>query len=257
MLDLCQRHQVKLVVPTIDTELPLLAESRDRFQSLGVAVSVSSPVVVGAARDKQATFELLRSADVGVPATCSAEEYLRKPEAFAWPVILKPRGGSSSVGIVRPRLAQEAIEELQRNAGLIVQHFWEGKEYTVNMYFDYSGGLRCVVPHWRIETRGGEVSKGRTEDVAVLRQAACKIATVMPGARGAICFQAIVDASGAYAVFEINARLGGGYPLAHQAGATFTKWLLEEALGLPCTAADTWRAGVEMLRYDTAVFRSV
>jgi carbamoyl-phosphate synthase large subunit len=58
-------------------------------------------------------------------------------------------------------------------------------------------------------------------------------------------------------VFEINARLGGGYPLAHQAGATFTKWLLEEALGLPCTAVDTWRAGVEMLRYDTAVFRSV
>jgi hypothetical protein len=83
MLDLCQQHQVKLVGSTIDTELPRLAESRDRFESFGVAVSVSFPVVVGAARDKQATFELLRSADVGVPATCSAEEYLRKPEEFS------------------------------------------------------------------------------------------------------------------------------------------------------------------------------
>jgi carbamoyl-phosphate synthase large subunit len=185
MLDLCQQHQVKLVVPTIDTELPRLAESRVRFESFGVAVSVSSPVVVGAARDKQATFELLRSADVGVPAICSSEEYLRKPEEFSWPLILKPRGGSSSVGIVRARSPQEAIEELQRNAGLIVQHFEEGKEYTGNMYFDYSGGLRCVVPHWRVEPRAGEVSKGRTEDVAVLRQAACRITTVLPGARGA------------------------------------------------------------------------
>jgi carbamoyl-phosphate synthase large subunit len=57
-------------------------------------------------------------------------------------------------------------------------------------------------------------------------------------------------------VFEINARFGGGYPLAHQAGATFSQWLLEEVAGLPATANDRWQDGVLMLRYDSAVFSS-
>jgi carbamoyl-phosphate synthase large subunit len=60
---------------------------------------------------------------------------------------------------------------------------------------------------------------------------------------------------GAPALFEINARFGGGYPIAHHAGATFTKWLLEEAAGMPSSANNEWRSGVRMLRYDQAVFR--
>lgn len=110
------------------------------------------------------------------------------------------------------------------------------------------------MPHWRIETRAGEVSKGVTEDVAALRALAPKVIAALPGVRGALCFQAIMDPDKGPAVFEINARFGGGYPLAHRAGATFTQWLLEEALGLPVTAHDRWKAGVKMLRYDEAVF---
>ena len=55
-------------------------------------------------------------------------------------------------------------------------------------------------------------------------------------------------------MFEVNARFGGVYPLAHRAGARFSQWLLEESLGLQCTANNDWRAGVTMLRYDDAVF---
>jgi len=55
-------------------------------------------------------------------------------------------------------------------------------------------------------------------------------------------------------VFEINARFGGGYPLAHRAGAKFTKWLLEEVIGAPCTAKDSWDEGLLLLRYDSEVF---
>jgi carbamoyl-phosphate synthase large subunit len=55
-------------------------------------------------------------------------------------------------------------------------------------------------------------------------------------------------------VFEVNARFGGGYPLAHEAGAHFTRWLLEESTGLPLTATSVWEEGVLMLRYDAAFF---
>jgi carbamoyl-phosphate synthase large subunit len=56
------------------------------------------------------------------------------------------------------------------------------------------------------------------------------------------------------AILEINARFGGGYPLAHRAGAPFTQWLLEEATDRSSSAHDDWRPGVTMLRYDEAIF---
>jgi carbamoyl-phosphate synthase large subunit len=55
-------------------------------------------------------------------------------------------------------------------------------------------------------------------------------------------------------VIEINARFGGGYPLADHAGAHFAKWLLEEVSGLPASCHDNWHSGVLMLRYDEAIF---
>jgi carbamoyl-phosphate synthase large subunit len=189
-----------------------------------------------------------------VPRTVAAADYAAPPDALGWPVIVKPRAGSSSKGLVLPRSRAEALAAAAAAPDAIVQELRAGREYTVNLYFDRAGALRCAIPHWRIETRGGEVSKGRTEDVPALRALARAIARVLPGARGALCFQAIVDEQGGVAVIEINARFGGGYPLAHRAGARFAQWLLEEAAGRPCSAHDDWQAGVTMLRHDTAVF---
>ena len=71
-----------------------------------------------------------------------------------------------------------------------------------------------------------------------------------------MCFQAIVTPAGEAAVFELNARFGGGYPLSHMAGGRFTKWLLEETAGRAPSVPEEWSEGVTMLRYDAAVFLS-
>lgn len=254
LLEICRREQVSLVVPTIDPELPALAAHREQFAATGTRVAVSSPEVIAIARDKARTAEVFAAAGVSVPRTARLQELLAAPEGWRWPVILKPVGGSSSIGI----RTVPSLEEAKRCAGecddYLAQELWRGREYTVNLFFDLQGRLRCAVPHWRIETRGGEVSKGRTERVPALIEAAERIASVLPGPQAALCFQAIVTESGDYAVFELNARFGGGYPLAHQAGARFSRWLLEEIAGLPCSANNDWKEGVTMLRYDSAVF---
>ena len=56
-------------------------------------------------------------------------------------------------------------------------------------------------------------------------------------------------------VIEINARFGGGYPVAHFAGANFIKCLLQEMHheGLSDEALN-WTPGTVMLRWDDAVF---
>src|SRR3546814_3233582 len=96
--------------------------------------------------------------------------------------------------------------------------------------------MRTSVPHERIRVRAGEVEKGVTRRLPQLQDLAERIAAALPGPRGALCFQAIVDDNGDASVFEINARFGGGYPLAHRAGAAFGRWLMEERLQLPSSA---------------------
>lgn len=255
LTELCRRESVDLLVPTIDPELPVLAGLRERLAARGTLVAISTPEVVAVARNKRKTAELLDRAGVTVPRTLNLQEALAEPNRLQWPLILKPTEGSSSVGVRTVATPHEAEDLARNNEDYVAQERWVGREFTVNLYFEPAAGLVCTVPHWRIETRGGEVSKGQTERVPVLETMAERIAMALPGARGALCFQAIVNPEGQAAVFEINARFGGGFPLAHRAGARFSEWLLREASGLPSAANNDWRPGVTMLRYDSAVFR--
>jgi len=254
LLNICRQEGVALIVPTIDTELPALAEASKVFGNVGTRVIVSSLHVVSIARDKLQTARLFSNAQVPVPRTVRLKELLSEPLGWQWPIVLKPVGGSSSVGLQIAHTIDEARRTGTTRDDYIAQELLVGREYTVNVFFDKNGQLKCVIPHWRIETRSGEVSKGRTERVPVLVEIAQKIAGALPGARGALCFQAILTSDGRVGVFELNARFGGGYPLAHRAGARFAQWILEEEAGLPPTAHDDWDEGITMLRYDAAVF---
>ena len=77
----------------------------------------------------------------------------------------------------------------------------------------------------------------------------------LPGAYGALNVQCFSTGDGELKIIEINARFGGGYPLAHHAGAPITRWLIEEILGRePQDRFDDWEDGLTMLRYDGAAF---
>jgi carbamoyl-phosphate synthase large subunit len=105
-----------------------------------------------------------------------------------------------------------------------------------------------------MEVRGGEVSKGITVKHRGLMDLARSVAEALPGAYGPLNIQCFMDDSGAIRIIEMNARFGGGYPLAHRAGARFTDWLLDELEGKRLRYYDDWADDLAMLRYDEAVF---
>jgi carbamoyl-phosphate synthase large subunit len=254
LLEICAADAVDLLVPTIDTELDPLAGAAARFRALGTEVSIAAPTVVALCRDKLQTAAFLAYHGIPVPRSGPLDEALAEPRRWRWPLIVRPRGGSSSIGIHQVAGPAE-LAALRLPASYFAQELVRGEEYTVNLFFDRAGALRCAIPHLRCEIRHGEVAKGITRRHPRLEQIAWQLGRALHGARGALCFQAIVDAGGEPAVFEINGRFGGGYPLAHQAGAEFARWLLAEVRGRPSAAHDDWQAGVVMLRYDQAVFR--
>lgn len=250
LFNLCAREQVKLVVPTIDTELPALAEQRARFEAAGVTLLVCDAPLVEAFGDKRLTADFFAARGLE-----TATLYAR--EAIRYPVFVKPYDGSLSAGAVLVRSEAEMTPALRDNPRNIFCEYIDHAdhtEYTCDLYFDRAGALKCAVPRQRIEVRGGEVSKGRTAKGDVEQIFFDKLGRI-DGARGVLTVQLFRNNNTGRLVFnEVNARFGGGYPLTRHAGADFQAWLTEEYLfgGAPSVWRD-WKAGVLMLRYDAEV----
>jgi len=105
--------RVDLIVPTIDTELMLLAANRDRLLQLGCTALVSADKLIATLRDKFVMAGVFSEKGIGVPPSWI-------PEAMDVPslpedLFVKPRDGSASKHVYRVRKNQlDAILPLVR-----------------------------------------------------------------------------------------------------------------------------------------------
>jgi carbamoyl-phosphate synthase large subunit len=252
---ICDREEISLIVPTIDTELPIYAAARAYFKTLKVQIAISSSETVAISGDKQLTHEWLRNHGFPTPRQATPNEVLKYRSEWTPPLLVKPPRGSASTGVRKISSFDELEAVTREEPHLIVQEFLNDAEYTTNVFVDRSGKSLCAVPHHRIEVRAGEVSKGVTVRKSELIRLSQEIVEALPGAYGPLNIQAFVSVDEEIKIIEVNARFGGGYPLTHQAGAPMTRWLVEETLGWGARGPfDTWEDGLVMLRYDEAVF---
>ena len=249
VLALCARHGVDLVVPTIDPELPVYAAARDRFASAGVTVAVSSPEAVAIAADKVRTHGWLVEAGLPTVRQAAVDVVRADPAGWPFPLVVKPRHGSAGIGVAVVT-SHDELDVAARGGEVVVQSLAPGAEHTVDVLVDRAGRCVSVVPRRRLEVRAGEVSKAVTVRSPALEDLAERVCDALPGAYGPLTVQVFVD-GGDMAVIEVNARFGGGFPLAREAGADYPRWLVEEVAGLPSTASAgrvAGRAGHAALR---------
>lgn len=255
LLSVCRREEVDLVLPLFDAELHLLARSRDAFAQQGTHVAISDPEFVASCRNKLQTVRLLQTHGVPCPATEPLDRLRANPGLLPPPVVIKPIDGSGSKGVRVIHDPREIADHASEPSEWIAQEWLPGKEYTVNIFVDRGGLVRSAVPHLRMEVRHGEVSKAVTVQSSLLDELVRQVTPALAGARGPICFQVRLTEHGQPQVFEINARFGGGFPLAHRAGGRFPLWLMQECMGIePEWEDEAWKEGVVMLRYDQSVF---
>lgn len=251
LLERCIEHDIRLVVPTIDTELPILAETREQFAAVGTTVAVSGPATVRTGQDKLHTHEWLERA--GLPTVRQWTPETAPADPACYPLIAKPRFGSSSIG-VHLLHGPDGLEPL-RKSDYVIEEIARGNEHTVDVYVDRGGALVCAIPRRRLETRAGEVSKGVTVAHRGLLDLAGRVVAALDDAYGVLNFQCFVDPeTDRLAVIELNARFGGGFPLSDAAGAHVPRWMVEDLAGLTSTATRTFTDGLVMLRFDDAVF---
>ena len=112
IVDICKQYAVNAIISLNDLELPILAANKEKFINIGVQVIVSDNNVIDIAFDKYKTHEFLTRIGINSPKTYislnDAREAIKNGE-LNFPLIVKPRWGSASIGIDFP----ETLEELE------------------------------------------------------------------------------------------------------------------------------------------------
>jgi carbamoyl-phosphate synthase large subunit len=250
LLDICAAEHVGLVVPTIDDELTVFGEARERFRQIGAFAACSSAATAEACNDKYETCT--RLAALGVPA---ARTWLphELPATTEFPLFIKPRVGRGAVGAHALHDGRDLAYYLGCLEDPIIQEYLSGPEFTIDVLCDMRGRPISIVPRERVVIRSGVIDRGRTVKSRPLMQLAEQVceAFLFTGALNIQCRMRGSDA----AVFEINPRFSGGIDLTIAAGADFPNLLVQMALGRRLMPRlGEFRDDLWICKYETAVF---
>ena len=250
IINVCKREGIRLVIPTIDTDLLLLSEERERIESeSGAVVLISSTEVISICRDKINTQKFLEENGFKIPKMYSEEEL--NSVNLQFPLFIKPKSGSSSINTFKVNNLEELTTYRALINGPIVQDFMEGKEFTVDVFLDFEGNLITVVPRLRMATRSGEISKGKiVKDREIIEDIKRLVEVLKP--IGHITVQLMKTNKGIEYI-EINPRFGGGAPMSIQSGADSCENLYRLLMGQNLVYNENYRDNIMFFRFDNSV----
>lgn len=251
LLHLCKENEVGMIVPTIDTELLVLAHDKALFEDNGIVVCVSSMDFISICRDKRNIGVFFEKHGIRVPKAIDKNNP-------TFPLFAKPYDGSLSTNLHYIENAEELTPEILDDPKLLFMEYIDKnvyKEYTVDMYYGRDNKVKCIVPRERIKIRAGEINKGLTEKEPLTKYLYERF-EIIEGCVGCICIQLFLNPQNGDVVgIEINPRFGGGYPQTYAAGGNYAELLIREYfLGEEVAYFDNWKDHLLMLRYDDAVY---
>ena len=184
MLGICEKQKIDVLFSLNDLELPVLAENKARFESLGVKVIVSDPKVIDIAFDKYKTAQWVESLGLDAPKTYVRLEDVKAALAsgeVAFPLFMKPRWGSGSIGLesivdleeldIYYSLLMKKIKKTilaTANVGdecIIIQEKLTGSEFGLDVMNDLNGKNVGVSVKQKLAMRSGETDKAVTVDL--------------------------------------------------------------------------------------------
>jgi carbamoyl-phosphate synthase large subunit len=229
LLARCLTLGVDVILPTVDAELRPLAHAREMFKAADIDLLLAPATALEIILDK---LTLVRQCDgvVRVPRTELFGPYV-DPASWTYPVVVKPREGSGSRGVMIVDSAAE-LAALERSAALIVQDFLPGEEYSVDVLADGNGRVVASVPRLRARVDSGVSVGGRTvHDPEV--EAFGRAVAQATGVTFVANVQCKRDASGAPALLEVNPRMPGTLGLTIASGVDMPRLALAALLGKP------------------------
>lgn len=258
IINICKEEKIDAITTFIDPEIEILAKNRNRFSELGVEVLTPYEETANLCFDKYKMFKKL--SECGIPTVMTwgtIEEFNASRDAgiVDFPVFIKPRTGSGSVGARKVCNYDILVESMKEDQSLIIQEFMDCEDLDADVYIDtITHEAVSAFSKRKIETRIGGACKTVSFKDDKLFDFISKIVKNFK-------FNGPVDMDffyrdGTYYLSEINPRFGGAYLHAYGAGVDFIK-LIENNLNGKINKQDfgNYDEGVVMMMYDSVVIK--
>lgn len=248
LFQLIQQEKIDAVISLNDLELPILSINKEKLAKAGAKVIISDQEVIDIAFDKWRTVDFLNSIGLKSPATFTdlteALESIQRG-ILQFPLVIKPRWGSASIGIHFPidieelqlayqlqkkRLQSTILKEVSNvniDHSILIQEKIEGQEYGMDVLNDFEGNYVGTFVREKLAMRSGETDKAISVVDTRFEKIGRQIGTNLKHVGNLDCD--VLELNGELYILELNPRFGGGYPFSHEAGvniaAMYIDWL--------------------------------
>lgn len=261
ILDICKKEEIQVVTTLIDPEIMLLAEHRREFELMGVLVLAPYKETAELCFDKFEMYKYLQEKNIKTVLTYGDIESFEKgvaEEKIDFPVFVKPRRGSGSVGARKITDMNSLKEAMLEDPSLIIQEFMgDALDVDADIYIDtISNQAVSLFSKKKLETKIGGASKTVSFKDEKLNQFASE-------AMKCFKFNGPIDMDlwyrdGEYYLSEVNPRFGGGYLHAYGAGVDFVKLIQNNVNGIENKPNfGNYDNDVVMMMYDSVVIEKI
>lgn len=257
ILEICKANDVKAITTLIDPEIELLAENREKFLAEGILPLCPDRETAACCFDKYEFYRYLRQKGIRTVLTYDSIDSFKdglKNGGIDFPVFIKPRTGSGSVGIHRV----ETMRQLERyfsegEFDYIIQEFMNCMDCDADVYIDcVSHEPVAAFSKRKLETKIGGASKTisfKDEKLFDFIREICKVLQFNGPADMDFWYK-----DGEYYLSEVNPRFGGAYLHAYGAGVDFFKLIDKNMEGKKNESIiGQYKEDVLMMMYDGVV----
>ncbi len=258
ILDICQKEDVGAITTLIDPEIDVLSKNRDKFEAIGVEVLAPFADTASLCFDKYKMYKFLKQHNIKTALTFGTlSDFIKAYEnkEISFPVFVKPRTGSGSVGARKINTLEELTIAWNSDNTLIIQQFMAGIDLDADVYVDtISHKAVSIFTKKKLETKIGGANKTISFKDEKLFKEIEKIVE-------AFKFNGPIDmdffyVDGEYYLSEINPRFGGAYLHAFGCGVDFIKLIENNMNGIENKPKfGDYEEDVLMMMYDSVVIK--
>ncbi|WP_035695029.1 ATP-grasp domain-containing protein [Flavobacterium soli] len=237
IVEIIRNNNVSAVISLNDLELPILSENKKVIEDAGAKLIVSNMEVIDVAFDKVLTANFLNKIGLNTPKTFTNLEVVLEmidQNEIKFPLVVKPRWGSASIGIDFPKDKEELelsfklqhkrlretilsnVSEQDIENAILIQEKMNGNEFGMDILNDFEGNYIGSFVRQKLSMRAGETDKAISIIDMRFEIIGKQISENLKHIGNLDCDIFVVD-NDLY-VLELNPRFGGGYPFSHEAG---------------------------------------
>lgn len=233
VIEIIRLENISVLFVGVDFELELFATHKRTIESeTGCHIIVSSLDVVNIADDKYLTYTFLKNNGLYFPETSLPDELT--DENIEFPVIVKPRTGSSSKDVFVVNSEKELREKLSLVKNPIIQEFIgdDDSEYSCGVIFLENEVKEMIVLRRYLKKGDTHIAYYNKNTPQVIYDYIYQIAIKLKPF-GVCNFQLRLDKQGIPKVFEINARHSGTTFMRTFFGFWEIEYILASYLDMP------------------------